>query len=89
MAVAYIDRITRHYERLGYAPYRWYQAPDPPPWTPLRKPLSELKLGLLSTAGAYVAGQRAFHDKSAVDHALKLRSSRVRMIASCQLQVVH
>ena len=63
MAVAYIDRITRHYEQLGYAPYRWYYADTPPAWTALRKPLDKIRLGMLSTAGAYVAGQRAFHYK--------------------------
>ncbi|MFT7576191.1 MAG: hypothetical protein ACI9XZ_002578 [Alphaproteobacteria bacterium] len=63
MAVRYIDRITQHYERMGYAPYRWFTADDTPPWAQLRKPISQMKLGMLSTAGAYVAGQRAFHYK--------------------------
>ena len=63
MVVRYIDSITKHYEKLGYDPYRWFYANDPPPWAPLRKPLNELKLGMLSTSGAYIAGQLAYHYK--------------------------
>ncbi len=63
MPVDYIDAITERYERLGYPPYRWYRADTPPPWTPLKKLLSESRLGLLSTSGAYVAGQVAYHYK--------------------------
>ena len=63
MAVRYIDGITKRYERLGYAPYRWFFADDPPPWAPLGKPLNEVRLGMLSTSGAYVAGQVAYHYK--------------------------
>lgn len=63
MPVDYMDAITERYERLGYPPYRWYRADGMPPWTPLKKPLSESRLGLLSTSGAYVAGQVAYHYK--------------------------
>ncbi len=63
MAVRYIDSITKRYENLGYDPYRWFHADEPPAWTPLRKPLRDMKLGVLSTSGAYVAGQLAFHYK--------------------------
>lgn len=63
MAVRYIDSITKRYEKLGFDPYRWFHADEAPAWTPLRKPLRDLKLGVLTTAGAYVAGQRAFHYK--------------------------
>lgn len=61
MPVKYIDAITERYRRLGYAPYRWYHAEGPPPFTPLRKPLAESRVGVLSTSGAYVAGQVAYH----------------------------
>ncbi|MGI9425949.1 MAG: glycine/sarcosine/betaine reductase selenoprotein B family protein [Hyphomicrobiaceae bacterium] len=63
MVVRYIDSITKRYERLGFAPYRWFHADDQPPWTPLPKSLSGLRLGMLSTSGAYVAGQLAYHYK--------------------------
>jgi D-proline reductase (dithiol) PrdB len=37
--------------------------PDRPPWTPLKKPLSQCKLGLVASGGLYVTGQVAFHFK--------------------------
>lgn len=61
--VRYIDAITRRYASLGYAPYRWYAADDEPPLTSPRKPLAESRLGVLTTSGCYVAGQKAFHYK--------------------------
>jgi len=63
VAVQYMESIRRRYEELGYAPYRWFHADTPPPFTALGKPLSASKLGVLSTAGAYAVGQRAFHYK--------------------------
>ncbi|MGD0115758.1 MAG: glycine/sarcosine/betaine reductase selenoprotein B family protein [Dehalococcoidia bacterium] len=39
-----------------YRKMRFEQTPVP--WTPLRKPLSECRFSLLSTAGAYVKGQQ-------------------------------
>jgi hypothetical protein len=61
--VAYIASITERYERLGYAPYRWFHREAPPAWTPLAKPIAESKLAVLSTAGGYALGQVAFHYK--------------------------
>ena len=61
--VQYIPFITARYERLGYPPYRWYRAEDPPPWAPMEKALSKSRVGVLCTAGTYVKGQRAFHYK--------------------------
>ena len=59
--VQYMQSITTRYLRLGYTPYRWFAADTPPPWQPLTQRLSEVRLGLISTAGAYVLGQRAYH----------------------------
>ena len=63
MTVEYIKSITDRYERLGYPAYKWYRADKPPPWTALKKPISESRLGVLTTAGAYVKGQIAFYYK--------------------------
>tara|TARA_A100001037_G_C14765943_1_gene463947 strand:- start:94 stop:576 length:483 start_codon:yes stop_codon:yes gene_type:complete len=63
MPVHYIKAITERYEQLGYAPYRWYYADTSPPFEPMSKPLSDCKVGVLSTSGAYVAGQVAYHYK--------------------------
>ena len=41
--------------------YRWRRI-DPVPWTPLRKPLSECRLGLVSTAGLTLEGQEPFDE---------------------------
>lgn len=61
--VRYIEAITQRYASLGYAPYRWYVAGEPPPFAALKKPLSQSRLGLLTTSGCYVAGQVAYHYK--------------------------
>lgn len=63
MSVQYMQGIAERYQRLGYAPYRWFKADCPPPWQPLAKPLSAARLGVLSSAGAYALGQVAFHYK--------------------------
>src|SRR5262245_37936566 len=61
--VRYIDATTHHYASLGHAPYRWYVAAEPPPFAPLKKPLSQSRMGVLTTSGCYAAGQVAFHYK--------------------------
>jgi len=63
MSVNYISHITERYQRLGYTPYRWYSAESPPDWCAVKKPLKEARLGVLSTSGAYVVGQTAYHYK--------------------------
>ena len=63
MAVQYMRSITERYERLGYAPYRWYHADSPPPFQTVVKLLAQSRLGVLSTSGAYVVGQVAYHYK--------------------------
>ncbi len=63
MTVEYMQAIAARYVRLGYTPYRWFEAQTPPPWQALVKPLSQVRLGMLSTSGAYALGQRAYHYK--------------------------
>ena len=49
--VSYIDRSREYYAAQGYAkPYAWAHHYDVP-FTPLRKPLSECRVGLVTTAG--------------------------------------
>ena len=58
----YITRIRENYARLGYPAYAWVdKREEPPPWTPLSKPLSECRLALVASGGIYAAGQVAFH----------------------------
>jgi D-proline reductase (dithiol) PrdB len=59
--VDYIERTLEQYSALGYPPYRWVENDDPPPWTPLAKPVSDSRLGLIASGGIYVRGQVAFH----------------------------
>jgi len=61
--VEYIARIRDNYAKLGYKPYQWVINEEPPPWQPLRKPLSQCRLGLIASGGIYVTGQVAFHFK--------------------------
>ena len=63
MPIAYIDDITERYQRLGYPPYRWYRADTPPAFAALKKPLSQSRIGMLGTCGAYAVGQRAYYYK--------------------------
>ena len=49
--VSYIDRSREYYAAQGYdKPYTWPHY-DHVPFTPLRKPLSECRVGLVTTAG--------------------------------------
>jgi D-proline reductase (dithiol) PrdB len=63
MPVDYIPRIRDKYASEGYPPYQWVENLAPPPWQPLRKPLSACRLGLVASGGIYVTGQVAFHYK--------------------------
>jgi D-proline reductase (dithiol) PrdB len=63
MPVDYIPRIRDKYASEGYPPYQWIEHLTPPPWQPLRKPLSACRLGLVASGGIYVTGQVAFHYK--------------------------
>ena len=61
--VEYMTRIRDNYAKLGYKPYQWVINEEPPPWQPLRKPLSKCRLGLIASGGIYITGQVAFHFK--------------------------
>ncbi len=59
--VDYIARTQEQYSGLGYPPYKWVHNVTPPPWAPLRKPVSESRIGLVASGGIYLEGQVAFH----------------------------
>lgn len=61
--VAYIEQTRQRYDGLGYPPYQWFEAEDIAELAPISKPLSESRLGLISSAGTYVTGQTAFFYK--------------------------
>lgn len=47
--------------RLFLKAYRWRRN-DPVPWAPLRRPLHEAKVAIVSTAGLVLPGQEPFDD---------------------------
>ena len=51
--IPYMQRIGNYYQALGYgAPYRWAHYAEVP-FTPLKKPLAESRIGLITTAAPY------------------------------------
>lgn len=59
----YIRQTRESYEKLGFEPYQWFKADAEPAFVRPAKPLSESKLGMISTAGTYVHGQVAYYYK--------------------------
>lgn len=47
----------------GMRPYGWLTPEEAPAFVALPKPLSQCKIGLVSTSGAYVMGQKAYFYK--------------------------
>jgi D-proline reductase (dithiol) PrdB len=57
LPIPYMQRIRDYYQTLGYgAPYRWAHYAEVP-FAPLKKPLSESRIGLVTTAAPYQAGK--------------------------------
>ncbi len=55
--IPYLERIRTYYLALGYDnPYRWAQYSEVP-FTPLKKPLSESRIALITTAAPYQPGK--------------------------------
>jgi D-proline reductase (dithiol) PrdB len=63
MPVEYIPRTRELYS--GYTPYQWVVNADPPPWTPLAKPIAECKVALMSSGGMLYRDQPRFHREDA------------------------
>jgi D-proline reductase (dithiol) PrdB len=59
----YIEETRRLYDSLGYDAYRWAERPEPAPWAPISKPLSESRIMLVGSGGVYRHGQIAFHTR--------------------------
>ena len=63
MPVAYIPRTRELYS--AHEPYRWAVNGEPPPWAPLKKPLAECKVALMSSGGVLYRDQPRFHREDA------------------------
>jgi len=59
----YIRQTRENYDKLGFEPYQWFHADSEPAFAPVKKPLAESKLGMISTAGTYIQGQVAYYYK--------------------------
>ncbi len=56
--IAYIPRTKELYS--NHPPYRWVVNEDVP-WTPLKSPVADCKVALLSTGGVHTVDQEPFH----------------------------
>ena len=69
---AYIPPITAHYSGQGFEPYQWHVADEATPRAPPPpRPLSECRLGVLCTSGAYVSGEHlayCYKDDATIRH---------------------
>src|ERR1700747_2314551 len=87
MPIPYMQRIRDYYLALGYAaPYRWAHYAEVP-FEPLKKPLAECRVALITTAAPYQPGKgdqgpgalynaaakfyRVYSEDTALDHALR------------------
>lgn len=62
MPISYMQRTRERYGE--HRPYRWVVNHDAP-WAPLRKPLRECRVALLSSGGFHLDGQPPFRDNEA------------------------
>jgi hypothetical protein len=53
--ISYMQRTRDYYLRLGYGAYRWAHFDDVP-FSPLRRPLAEARLALITTAAPFQPG---------------------------------
>lgn len=67
--VPYIERTRRLY--ASQRPYRWVvhdPAGEPPPWAPISKALSEMRIVLIASGGVYRDDQEPFHFRNDTSH---------------------
>jgi hypothetical protein len=82
-AVPYIDRTRDLYSTQ--APYRWVvndRQDDPPPWTPITKALSSMRVALIGSGGVHIDDQEPFHfrnDTSIREVPLETPAERLRV----------
>jgi D-proline reductase (dithiol) PrdB len=57
--IDYIISLNEMYQSQGFPPYKWSEN-DSSPWTPVTKPLNEMVLSLISSAGIFMDSQDPF-----------------------------
>jgi D-proline reductase (dithiol) PrdB len=69
--IPYMQRIREYYQALGYgAPYRWAHYTEVP-FQPLKKPLAECRVALITTAAPYQPGKGDQGPRAAYNAAAK------------------
>lgn len=57
--IEYIKSLNEMYQSQGFPPYKWSEYDDSP-WAVVEKPLSEMVISLISSAGIFMEGQDPF-----------------------------
>jgi D-proline reductase (dithiol) PrdB len=57
--IAYVDRLNEMYQAMGFPPYEWSKF-ESSPWTPLKKPVSESCIAIISSSGIFKDNQKPF-----------------------------
>ena len=60
MAIDYITRLQANFSAQGFPDYQWSTFQDAP-FTPMAKPLSEARIGVVSSAGVHLPDQEPFN----------------------------
>ena len=58
-SIAYVDYLNNLYRKKGFPPYRW-SVHDSSPWSVFEKPLDKSCIGLISSGGISMEGQKPF-----------------------------
>lgn len=56
----WIGDIAAQAAKGGMKPYGWFAPKEPPAFAPVTKPLSQCKVGMISTSGCYAVGDQAY-----------------------------
>ncbi|MCP5185578.1 MAG: hypothetical protein H6993_16555 [Pseudomonadales bacterium] len=67
--VSYVDALARYYGAMGHPPYQW-TINDSAPLSPLKKPLSECRVTMLTSGGISQCAMPAFDPWARNDHRL-------------------
>lgn len=58
--IRYVDTLTKKYGDMGFPAYDWSRYDDAP-FTPLKKPLSECRVAMLTSGGVSLCGMPPFN----------------------------
>lgn len=67
--VRYVDALAAYYGSMGHPPYQWTINHDAP-FTPLRKPVSQCRITMLTSGGISLCSMPGFDPMARNDHRL-------------------